>query len=141
MTQHIINNLQELQEFADMIAGQIRLGKKNIICLEGDLGVGKTEFSRAFINNFSSDNVTVTSPTYNIVQIYELDELEIQHFDLYRLEDAEELQEIGFDEALYGICLIEWPQIAREALAPLKNQIINLKIEILHDESRRITIA
>lgn len=148
MTQHIIKNLQELQEFADKIAGEIRLcdensgNLKNIICLSGDLGAGKTEFSRAFINSFSDEDVVVTSPTYNIVQVYELADIKIQHFDLYRLEYEQELLEIGFDEATEeDICLIEWPQIAKNVLKPLQKQIINLEIEILDDESRRITIS
>ena len=142
MTQHIIKNLQELQQFAELIKAQIRVGDANIICLNGDLGAGKTEFSRLFINLFAEKNITVPSPTYNIVQIYELDSSTINHFDLYRIEDEEELHEIGFEELLEsGVSLIEWPENAVDALKRYEKQIINLKIEILDDESRRITIA
>lgn len=142
MTQHIIKNLQELQQFAELIKAQIRVGDANIICLNGDLGAGKTEFSRLFINLFAEKNITVPSPTYNIVQIYELDSSTINHFDLYRIEDEEELHEIGFEELLEsGVSLIEWPENAVDTLKRYEKQIINLKIEILDDESRRITIA
>lgn len=136
MAQEIINNLQELQDFAARIYNS---GKK-IICLTGDLGAGKTEFARAFINYALKKGTKVTSPTYNIVQIYELGKQKLYHFDLYRLESAEELYEIGFEEALDGgICLIEWPEIAQEIL---KNyEITNLKIEILNETTRRISIA
>ena len=136
MAQEIIKNLQELQE----LAGRICSAGKRIICLSGDLGAGKTEFARAFVSILAGKVVKVTSPTYNIVQIYEIKGQKIYHFDLYRLESAEELYEIGFEEALEGgICLIEWPQIAQEILQDY--EIINLKIEILDETNRRITIA
>jgi len=103
------------------------------ICLIGDLGAGKTEFARAFIRAKAGE-VTVTSPTFNIVQVYD----NIQHFDLYRLKSADELQEIGLEDALQtSICLIEWPQIA-ESLLPKDRTII--KLEILDSDTRRITI-
>jgi tRNA threonylcarbamoyladenosine biosynthesis protein TsaE len=136
MKQDIINDLQQLTAFA----AQIAASGKRIILLEGELGAGKTEFSRAYINSFSAQPITVTSPTYNIVQIYEVKPQKIYHFDLYRLESDEELSEIGFDEALEeAICLIEWPEIAENALKRYKNEIIKLKIEILNEKSRRIT--
>jgi len=137
MTQEVIKNLQELQAFATRI---YNLGKR-IICLKGDLGAGKTEFARNFINNFSDLSLKVTSPTYNIVQIYELGGKKIYHFDLYRIENAEELREIGLEEALENdICLIEWPEIAEFFLKSYKNEIINLKIEIIDENSRKISI-
>ena len=139
MTQEIIHNLQELQEFS----ARIYASGKKIICLSGDLGAGKTEFARAFIGVAAAAKVNVTSPTYNIVQIYAAAEAaaeKIYHFDLYRLESAEELYEIGFEEALEGgICLIEWPEIAAEILQDY--EIINLKIEIIDENTRRITTA
>lgn len=140
MKQDVINNLQELADFAAQIARQ----DKRIICLNGDLGAGKTEFSRAFINSLSAEKQVVTSPTYNIVQIYDIenniDAKKIYHFDLYRLENEEELHEIGFEEALEtNICLIEWPEIAQNTLKKYEKEVINLKIEILDEKSRRIT--
>lgn len=139
MTQEIINNLQELQAFAARIYNS---GKK-IICLEGDLGAGKTEFARALINYAAKKETKVSSPTYNIVQIYELEGNKIYHFDLYRLESEDELPEIGLDDALNdGICLIEWPQIAQNVFKTIHvQQLINLKIEIINEDVRRITIA
>ena len=77
MTQEIIKNLQELQEFA----GRVCAAGSRIICLSGDLGAGKTEFARAFIGGTAGEAVKVTSPTYNIVQIYDVGAEKIYHFD------------------------------------------------------------
>lgn len=112
--------------------------KGDCFCLLGDLGVGKTEFARAFIQALCG-NVKVTSPTFTIVQEYEAPEQNIYHFDLYRLKDASELEEIGFEESLQnGISLIEWPQIA-EAYLPEKR--VEIKIEIVDEGSRKISIC
>lgn len=135
MSQYIINNLAELRALAQEIARQ----NPQIICLEGSLGAGKTAFAREYIGSLCGHVVAVTSPTYNIVQIYEQAGQKIYHFDLYRFEHADELLEIGFEEALNeGVCLIEWPEIAKNLLG---NDYLSIKIEILENESRKITIA
>lgn len=99
-------------------AETIRLGqllaasakKGDIFALYGTLGMGKSVFSRAFIQHFLG-NVDVPSPTFNLLQTYEAPDYEIYHFDLYRLKDPEEIFELGMEEAMYnGVCLIEWPE-------------------------------
>jgi len=90
----------------------------DVICLTGDLGAGKTLFSRgvAALGVAASD---VNSPTFAIMNVYQGDKLEIHHFDLYRLSREEELEDIGFDEYVYGddvVTLIEWAELFPQKL-------------------------
>jgi len=88
---------------------------RDIIALKGDLGSGKTSFARAFIRARGSDE-EVPSPTFTLVQVYELHPTAIWHFDLYRLQRTEDAWELGIEEAFgAAISLIEWP----ERLGPL----------------------
>lgn len=81
------------------------------IGLEGELGVGKTTFARAFISHLAGETVEVPSPTFNLVLSYPMPGFMVWHFDLYRVEHPEELAELGFDEALAtGVALVEWPE-------------------------------
>jgi tRNA threonylcarbamoyladenosine biosynthesis protein TsaE len=100
---------------AQAVAGRVRQG--DVIALFGDLGAGKTTFARAFIHALSDGtDETVPSPTFTLVQVYERAPAPVWHFDLYRLEQPEEVYELGFEDALaQGISLIEWP----ERLGPL----------------------
>jgi tRNA threonylcarbamoyl adenosine modification protein YjeE len=103
--------------FAARIAARARAG--DVIALSGDLGVGKTSFARAFIRARGDAAAEVPSPTFTLVQIYELATAPVWHFDLYRLAAAEEAWELGIEEAFTaGISLIEWP----ERLGPLLPQ-------------------
>jgi tRNA threonylcarbamoyladenosine biosynthesis protein TsaE len=85
---------------------------RDVIALRGDLGLGKTTFARAFIQSRpGGDSVAeVPSPTFTLVQVYELPDAPVWHFDLYRLTNAEDAWELGIEEAFgAGITLIEWP--------------------------------
>lgn len=147
-----IANLEKTKEIAKNLALSARRG--DCFCLIGDLGAGKTEFARAFIQALCGE-VRVASPTFNIVQEYEYSESRIEsrekisshttqatrlyHYDLYRLKHADELQEIGFDDSLVnGVTIIEWPQIAKDHL-PEKR--VEIKIEIVDADRRKITIS
>lgn len=101
---------------AEDIAAILRPG--DVIALSGDLGAGKSTFSRALLRSFAGEpELEVPSPTFTLVQTYDLDRLTISHFDLYRLEEPEELEELGLDElAETGAALIEWPERAWDGL-------------------------
>ena len=80
----------------------------DIYCLQGDLGVGKTIFSKGFATGLGITE-PITSPTFTIVQVYEA-EKPLYHFDMYRIEDEDELEMIGYEDYFYGqgVCLVEW---------------------------------
>ncbi len=111
----ILENKKQMIEFAKEMASQVRIG--NIIALKGTLGAGKSFFAKHFINALQEKETEILSPTFNLVYSYDTKKGEIFHFDLYRLKSAEELENIGFFDALKnGICLIEWPEIAEKFL-------------------------
>lgn len=88
-----------------------------VLALTGDLGVGKTLFTQGLARGLDIDG-PVSSPTFTIVQVYENGRLPFYHFDVYRIADPEEMDEIGFDDYVYGegICLIEWAELIEEIL-------------------------
>ena len=89
----------------------------DVYCLTGDLGVGKTVFTQGFAAGLGVRE-PVSSPTFTIVQEYEGEKMPFYHFDVYRIGDAEEMEEIGFEDYVYGqgVCLIEWANLIREIL-------------------------
>ena len=101
------------------------LGKKTgelakpgtVIALTGDLGVGKTVFTQGLAAGLGIEE-PVSSPTFTIVQVYEGGRLPFYHFDVYRIGDVEEMEEIGYEDCFYGegVCLIEWSCLIRELL-------------------------
>jgi len=94
---------------AARLARLIRRG--DVIALKGELGTGKTSFARALIRARASADEVVPSPTFTLMQIYELPGLSIWHFDGYRLRDPEEAWELGIEDAFHdGVSLIEWPE-------------------------------
>jgi tRNA threonylcarbamoyladenosine biosynthesis protein TsaE len=91
---------------------------RDIIALTGNLGLGKTAFARAFITALGGSG-EVTSPTFSLVQVYELSRINVYHFDLYRIENSEEIFELGIEDAFAdGISLIEWPDRMATYLPP-----------------------
>ena len=106
---------EETKELGEKIGRQTRPGQ--IYTLTGDLGVGKTVFTQGLARGLGIKE-PVSSPTFTIVQIYEEGRLPLYHFDVYRIGDVEEMDEIGFDDYIYGggVCLIEWADLIREIL-------------------------
>ncbi|MDX1641431.1 MAG: tRNA (adenosine(37)-N6)-threonylcarbamoyltransferase complex ATPase subunit type 1 TsaE [Balneolaceae bacterium] len=96
----------------------------DVICLKGNLGAGKTQFVRGFVQGVGLPADVVSSPTFTIINEYEGD-LTVYHFDCYRLEQFEEAVEIGAEEYLYGdgVCLIEWPDRISELLPPSSKHV------------------
>lgn len=98
-----------------------QLGEKavagDVFCLIGDLGVGKTLFSQGFATGLGIQE-SVNSPTFTIVQEYDEGRLPFYHFDVYRIEESEEMEEVGFTDMIYGegVCLIEWANLIEDIL-------------------------
>lgn len=99
----------DVEAFASRLSQKIAAG--DLLALTGDLGAGKTTFSRAFIRACLGDAMAeVPSPTFTLVQTYEVDSFTIYHTDLYRLRDPEEVYDLGLDdERADAILLVEWP--------------------------------
>ena len=122
-----------------------RLGEKaragQVFTLSGDLGVGKTVLTQGFARGLGIKE-PVNSPTFTIVQVYEEGRLPFYHFDVYRIGDIEEMEEIGYDDYFFGngVCLIEWAELIQELLP---KQIISVTIEKNPEKGfdyRKITI-
>ncbi len=90
-----------------------------VYCLLGDLGTGKTVFSQGFAKGLGIEEA-VSSPTFTIIQEYEDGRLPFYHFDVYRIEEIEEMDELGYEDYFYGegVCLIEWSNLIEEILPP-----------------------
>jgi N-acetylmuramate 1-kinase len=119
MTGHLtLSGLTEpaLVRLAELLAFSLRVG--DLIALHGDLGAGKTTFARALIEGMAHPHhVEVPSPTFTLVQSYEMARLAVAHFDLYRLNDPSEIDELGFEDCVMrGAALVEWPDRAGERL-------------------------
>ena len=112
-----ISSEKKLEEFANNYSVELKQG--DILFLFGEMGVGKTTFVKFLINNlqlkFKQKLTEVTSPTFNIMNEYDINGLSIKHYDLYRLKSSEELQDLNmFCEDDKSILFIEWPQIIKK---------------------------
>jgi len=145
MNQAIISNsAEETAHIAQKTANQIHEQKlPQIFCLSGPMGAGKSVFARAFIRHMMNDNnLEVPSPTFTLLQQYEASSQTLWHFDLYRLEEADEIYELGWEEAISqtnakNILLIEWP----ERLGILRPSCYtDIKITPINEALREITI-
>lgn len=115
--------------------------KGQVYTLVGDLGVGKTVFTQGLAKGLGIDEA-ISSPTFTIIQEYEGTRIPFYHFDVYRIGDVEEMDEIGFDDYVYGegVCLIEWANLIEEILPEHRTEIIIEKDLKQGFEYRRITI-
>lgn len=114
-----------------------RLHAGDIVCLEGDLGAGKTHFTKGLASYFGVQSEDVSSPTYALVQEYAGDKLTLFHIDAYRLASTEEALSIGLDEILdgEGICVVEWPERISELLP---EQVWTVRISHRGDNLRHV---
>lgn len=114
MIKFISNSEAETINFASDFASKLKSG--DIVILSGDLGSGKTKFVQGVLKYFNLEN-EISSPTFTIVNEYKAENVNIYHFDLYRLADIEEFYGIGGNEYLEnGICLFEWGEILEKEL-------------------------
>ena len=133
------NSPQETKELGKKMAERAKPG--DVFTLVGDLGVGKTVFTQGIAEGLGIDE-PVNSPTFTIVQEYESGRMPFYHFDVYRIGDPEEMDEIGFDDYIYGdgLCLIEWADLIEEIL-PEKRVAIRIEKDMEKGfDYRRITI-
>lgn len=151
-TEHdIIKEMLEKQKIVSTSAEEtFSLGKQigegvtpgSVLTLVGDLGVGKTVFTQGLAEGLGITDA-VNSPTFTIVQIYEEGRIPLYHFDVYRIGDISEMDEIGYEDYFYGdgVCLVEWANLIEELLP---EQYIEIRIEKNLDKGfdyREITIT
>ena len=113
-----------------------------IYTLNGDLGVGKTVFTQGIARGLGITEA-VSSPTFTIVQVYEEGRLPFYHFDVYRIGDIEEMEEIGYDDYFFGngVCMIEWAELIEE-LIPENSIHVTIEKDLEKGfDYRRITIT
>jgi tRNA threonylcarbamoyladenosine biosynthesis protein TsaE len=126
----IVTELPDEQATAALASRLAALARRgDVIALEGELGAGKTAFARAFIraraHGDEGEGETVPSPTFTLVQIYEIGDVPIWHIDAYRLRDPDEIWELGIEDAFRdGISLIEWPERLGSLLPARRLRII-----------------
>ncbi len=130
---------QETFAIGEQIGREAQPGQ--VYTLIGDLGVGKTVFTQGVAKGLGITE-PVNSPTFTIVQIYEEGRLPFYHFDVYRIGDVEEMEEIGYEDCFYGegICLIEWANLIEEILPEHYIQITIEKDLEKGFDYRRITV-
>lgn len=119
------NNAEQTFELARQLGQQAKPGQ--IYTLVGDLGVGKTVFTQGFAAGLGIEEA-VNSPTFTIVQQYDDGRVPFYHFDVYRIGDVEEMEEIGYEDMFYGdgVCMVEWANYIEEILP---ESVISVKIE------------
>ena len=132
-------NRQETFEFAKDLAAGAKSG--DIYALIGDLGVGKTVFTQGFAAGLGIKG-PVNSPTFTILQVYEQGRLPFYHFDVYRIGDVEEMDEIGYEEYFFGdgVCMVEWADLIEEILPKEAKRIVIEKDLAKGTDYRKITI-
>ena len=131
-----LSSEKQTEELANKLIKKIRPG--NIIFLYGEMGVGKTTFIRYFINGLQKANIRktteVTSPTFNLLNEYQINDININHYDLFRLKSVDEIKNLDlFEDSFKKITLIEWPQIIEKK----PKNLIELNFEYGKDHKTR----
>ena len=137
MSEHLIENEQAMLAFGAKLAKEVlSLADKHVVMiyLIGDLGAGKTTLTRGFLRGLGYDD-KVKSPTYTLLESYEIGEYTVVHMDLYRIADPEELEYLGIRDYLQPktIFLVEWPERGQNFLPPAD---VTCNIDALGDKRR-----
>ena len=132
-----LSSEKQTEELANKFTKKLKPG--NVVFLYGEMGVGKTTFIRYLINKFQKDNkleiTEVTSPTFNLLNQYQINQIKIDHYDLFRLKSVEETKNLDlFEDNTNTVTLIEWPQIIKEK----PNNLIELNFEYEKDQQSRL---
>ena len=132
----ILSSEKKTEELASQLLKKLKPG--NIVFLYGEMGVGKTTFVRYLINKFQEDDnlriTEVTSPTFNLLNEYQLHKIKINHYDLFRIKSNREIKDLGlFENNNNSITLIEWPEIIEKK----PKNLIELIFEYEKDHSSR----
>ena len=130
---------EETYAFGQRIGRAVRPGE--VLTLIGDLGTGKTVLTQGTASGLGITEA-VNSPTFTILQVYESGRMPLYHFDVYRIEDIDEMEEIGYDDYFFGegVCLIEWADRIRELLPGQYTRILIEKDPAKGDDYRKITL-
>ena len=136
VTEFISKSYDETIKFAGKFARTLKPG--DIVLLDGDLGAGKTVFSKGVVSELSNNTIVAVSPTFVLVNVYDT-EPKVFHFDLYRIADPSELDAIGAEEYFYGdgVSLVEWPSRAEDMFP---DTAIKVNITKVSDDERLIKI-
>lgn len=131
-----LNSEKKTEQLAYKFSKKIKPG--NVVFFFGEIGVGKTTFIRYLINSFQRDNkielTEVPSPTFNLLNEYQINDIKINHYDLFRIKSVNEIKNLGlFQEIKKTIVLIEWPQIINE----IPKNLIELVFEYKKDHQKR----
>lgn len=138
----VVNSLTETENLAKKIAKKIENGM--VILLYGDIGAGKTTFTKFLLNNLGVNSI-VSSPTFTLLNEYN-GVFPVYHFDMYRIQSSDELYELGFEDYINskispyvktGLTLIEWPENVKDILP---QNAVNVKIEKLGDNKRKFIV-
>ena len=130
---------EETLKLGEQMGREVKPG--TVCTLVGDLGVGKTVFTQGIALGLNIEE-SICSPTFTIVQVYEEGRMPFYHFDVYRIGDIEEMDEIGYEDYFYGegLCMIEWANLIEEILPPHYKEITIEKDLEKGFDYRRITI-
>ncbi len=130
-------NLQATNDLAVKISRLIKTG--DAILLSGPLGIGKTAFVRSFLRFICEDSeMEVPSPSFTLVQHYESPKFSLYHYDLWRLENEQDLIELDWDDAMEGVVLVEWPERLQDFVP---DGALHIDFSLHSDSGRRVVLS
>ena len=131
---YVSHSVEDTMNIAEKLASKFTGGE--VVLLNGDLGVGKTVFTKGIALGLNVQDL-ITSPTFTIVREYDGEKLKLYHFDMYRVEDEDELYELGLDEYFNdnSVCVIEWNKIKVKS-----DKVYTINIKRINDTEREIVI-